>query len=116
MEYDAEAAIERAAHTVEASRLLATRAMDIAQACREATTDDVVMAVVDADMSFGGAWIIHNQNIMPWEDRLEDGAWSLLFAPRTRVEDVVAQCANLEEMARRRWAMLKRWQSRPALG
>ena len=116
MEYDAEAAIERAAHTVEASRLLATRAMDIAQACREATTDDVVMAVVDADMSFGGAWIIPNQNIVPWEDRLEDGAWSLLFAPRTRVEDVVAQCANLEEMARRRWAMLKRWQSRPALG
>ncbi|MCW5853065.1 MAG: hypothetical protein KIT87_23560 [Anaerolineae bacterium] len=116
MSFDAEAAIERAVHTIEASQVLAAKAMDIAHACREATTEDVVVAVVDADMSFGGAWIIPNQNIMPWEDRLEEGAWSLLFAPRTRVEEVVAQCANLEEMARRRWAMLKRWQSRPALG
>jgi hypothetical protein len=102
------ASAERAAWTVHAARLLANEADAIAAACAQAKPSEIVVALIEPTLTFGGAWIIPRSNLVTWVSRLERGTYSLTFAPNTSRQEVQARAATWGNLAGRRLALLQR--------
>ncbi len=101
-------AAERAHRTMEAAEVLRAAAGNVARACANAQGSDLVVAVIDADLTFGGAWVIPRAELQTWVRRLTPGTWSLTFEAGDTIEDVIARSTEWEGLARRRWQILQR--------
>lgn len=66
----------RARRTIEAAEALHERALAIAAVCARAEADQVVVAVVEADCTFGGAWPIPVAELSQRVAQLEAGGWT----------------------------------------
>ena len=103
-------AIERPSRTVEAARVLREKAAIVEHATSNARSDEVVIAVICNDLSFGGVWTLARENLMRQVLVVEDeGGWSLSFSPDTPAAHVEQRCDELARLAQRRAEVMQRW-------
>lgn len=106
-------AMERPFRTIEATKVLREKAAVIERATNDARIDEVIVAVVRPDLSFGGVWTLAREDMSRQVLIVEDeGGWSLLFAPNTSIAQVEQRCDELAGIARRRGEIMQRWASR----
>lgn len=106
-------AMERPFRTLQAAGVIRENAETIGRAAAGAGEDEIIVAVVHKDLSFGGAWAVARnelaKEVMVTEDK---GGWSLIFSSNTSVVTVEERCNELARIARRRWEVMQRWLSR----
>jgi hypothetical protein len=105
-------ASRRARRAIEAAETLHDRAPAIAQVCMKAASDQLVVAVVEEDGTFGGAWPVALSEVAARLDPLEAGGWTLTFAAQTPEEEIRARALEMARLAFRRWLALRRWVAR----
>ena len=100
-------AADRPKRTIRAARTLAARADAVARVCADARADEIIVAVINPDGVFGGAWVIPRAHLHERASRLPGGGWSLTFAPQTTREQIEARCDDLAHIAGRRWRIIQ---------
>ncbi|HLG76210.1 MAG TPA: hypothetical protein VKX46_07340 [Ktedonobacteraceae bacterium] len=104
-------AVEKTQHIVRATEVLQQQAPAIAQTCAEAETDTIVVATVEQDCSYGGAYAVPRselrERVMHLED--EEGKWTLTLDPLTSVQEIEKRCSDIGRLASRRGAAIQRW-------
>lgn len=103
---------ERPRKTIEAAEILHRQARGIARACTRAQAGQIVVAVVEPDLRFGGLLIVPAEQLGQRVAALGDGGWSLVFARGTRRDEIEARCLIMARQAFTRWEALRRWASR----
>ena len=104
---------ERPFRTVEATEVLRAKAAVIERATKDARADEVIVAVVQPDLSFGGVWTLAREDLSVQIFVVEDeGGWSLLFSPNTSLTQIEKRCDELAGIARRRGEIMERYVSR----
>src|SRR5579863_5438176 len=97
-----EEAMERPKRTLEAMRVLRERAGIVAYATSNAQADEVVVAVICNDLSFGGIWTLAREDLARQMHVVEDeGGWSLTFSPHTSAVRVEQRCDELAGIAQK---------------
>lgn len=107
-------ASDRPKQTIHAAEVLHDNARSIASVCMDAAEDEVVVAVINRDMGFGGVWTIPRSELSDRVPQLDDGGWSLVFGPGTPAADIEDRCLRLARLAFARWEVMRRWASRHA--
>ncbi|HZT41089.1 MAG TPA: hypothetical protein VFA07_02810 [Chthonomonadaceae bacterium] len=102
-----EGALKRPQQTIQATNVLKEKAGEIARLCAGAEEREIVVAVVNPDIVFGGAWTIPVEHLHERVSLLPAGGWSLTFAPQTSIEQIQARCASISELARKRLNILE---------
>jgi hypothetical protein len=103
-------AIERPYRTLEAARVLRGKADVIEHATANAHEDEIVVAVIHGDLSFGGVWTLAREDMARQVLLVEDeGGWSLLFSPNSTVTHVEERCDELARIATKRAAAMQNW-------
>ena len=106
-------AIERPYRTFQAAGVVREKAGAIEHVTAFAQEDEVVVAVVQNDLSFGGVWTLAREDMIRQVLLLEgEGGWSLVFSRYTTIAQVEKRCNELANIALRRWEAMKRWVSR----
>jgi hypothetical protein len=103
-------AMERPFRTLEATKVLREKAAVIERATIGAQADEVVVAVIRSDLSFGGAWTLAREELVRQALVVEDeGGWSLTFSPNTPVAQIEERCDELARIAQKRGEAMRRW-------
>jgi hypothetical protein len=106
-------AFERPFHSVQAAGTLREQAGVISHASADAREDEIVVAVVQRDLSFGGAWIIARENLVKQIHLVEDKeGWSFTFSPNTSQAEVEERCSQFARIALKRWEAMQRYTGR----
>lgn len=106
-------AFERPFHSLQAVGTLCEQAGAISSVTMEAREDEIVVAVVQRDLSFGGAWIIAREDLVSQIHLMEgQGEWSFTFSPHTSLAEVEERCFQLSRIAFKRWEAMQRRASR----
>jgi|SRR5579863_988468 len=106
-------AMERPYRTIEATKVLREKAGVIERATNDARADEVVVAVIHEDLSFGGVWTLALENMAKQVLIVEDeGGWSLIFSPNTPIAHIEQRCDELAGIARKRGEAMQRWARR----
>lgn len=103
-------AMERPFRTLEATRVLREKAAVIERVTIDAQSDEVVVAVIRSDLSFGGVWTFAREELVRQALVVEDeGGWSLTFSPNTPVAQIEERCDELARIAQKRGEAMRRW-------
>ncbi len=103
-------AMERPYRTVEATEVLRGKAEIVARATSDARHDEVVVAVICHDLSFGGVWTLAREDLVRQVHIVEDeGGWLLTFSPNISASHVEQRCDELASIAQRRGDAMQRW-------
>jgi hypothetical protein len=106
-------AMEKPYRTLQAAWILRENAETIGRVAAGASEDEIIVAVVHKDLSFGGAWAVARnelaKEVMVTEDK---GGLSLIFSSNTPVVTIEERCNELARIARKRWEVMQRWVSR----
>ncbi len=103
-------AIERPYRTLEATKVLREKAEVIERATANAQADEVIVAVIRSDLSFGGVWTLAREDMARQVLVVEDeGDWSLTFSPNTPATHVEQRCDELARIAQRRADVMQNW-------
>ena len=106
-------AIERPYRTLEATKVLREKAAIIERATFNAQADEVIVAVICSDLSFGGVWTLAREEMARQVLVVEDeGGWSLTFSPHTLVAQIEERCNELARIAQKRGEAMQRWADR----
>lgn len=110
-------AVERPYRTFQAAEVVRGKARAIERTTADARADEIVVAVVQKDLSFGGVWTLAREDMARQVLLVEDeGGWSLTFSANTSVAQVEERCSELARIALRRWEVMQRWVSRHPYG
>ncbi len=108
-------ALARPAQTLQAAGVLRGQMEAICSATSEAREDEIIIAVIQHDLSFGGAWIVARENLVKQLPLLEDqGGWSFTFSPDTSLAQIEERCLEFTRIAFKRWQAMERWASNHA--
>lgn len=106
---------ERPARTLQAAGVLRGQAEAICRATDDAREGEIVIAVVQRDLNFGGAWIVARESLVRQLSLLEDqGGWSFTFSPHTSLAQIEERCLEFTRVAFKRWQAMERWSSKHA--
>ena len=107
-----EQAEERARYAISAAQVFLSHAGDISDQCNWAQEDEVVLATVKRDQTFGGAVAVPlsrlREEVM---SRLEVG-WTLVFSPGTTEKDIASRCNKMAKLAQARLDIIRRWRDK----
>jgi hypothetical protein len=108
-----EYAMQRPRRSMRAAEVLRNNAWAIKLAAADAREDEIVVAVVRDDLTFGGAWTIAREDMIRQIPALEgkDG-WSFTFSSQTPLEEIERRCYEYTRLTNRRWELMQRWSSR----
>jgi hypothetical protein len=110
-------AMERPYRTIQAAGVLRENAETIEIVAADAREDELVIAAVHEDLSFGGAWTVARENLAHQVLETEDkGGWSLIFSPNTSGIQVEERCSELARIAHKKCEVMQRWASRHPQG
>ena len=109
-------AVERAYHTTQAAEVLRKHVWAIGRATAGARRDEIVVATVEGDLTFGGVWTISRDDLLRQVPLLEGSGWSLLFSSRTPVAEIEERCLQYARIASRRQEVMQRWLERQSRG
>lgn len=106
-------ALERPTRTLQAAGVLREKAEAICRATKDARADEVVVAVIQHDLNFGGVWTIAREDLVRQMSLVEDkGGWSFTFSPDTSLAEIEERCLEFVRIAFRRWEAMQRWAMR----
>ena|SRR5947209_20171063 len=106
-------AMKRPYRTLEAVRVLREKAGVIERATNNARADEVVVAVIGNNLSFGGVWTLAREDLARQVSVVEDeGGWSLTFSPNTPAAQIAQRCDELARIAQKRGEAMQRWARR----
>ena len=106
-------AIERPARTLQAVEVLREKAGAIVRATADAREDEIVVAVVQPDLGFGGVWTLAREDFVKQVLVVEEeGGWSFTFSANTSDDQVEERCSELTGIVRKRGEAMQRWASR----
>ena len=106
-------ALERPTRTLQAAGVLREKAEAIWRATMDAREDEVVIAVIQRDLSFGGVWTVTRDQLARQMPLVEDkGGWSFTFSPNTSLAQIEERCLEFMRIAFRRWEAMQRWSIR----
>lgn len=106
-------AMERPYRTIQATKVLREKARTIERATTNARADEVIVAVIRNDLSFGGVWTLARESLARQIFIVEDeGGWSLIFSPNTSVPQIEERCDELARIAQKKGEAMRRWASR----
>ncbi len=109
-------AVERAHHTTQAAEVLRKYVWVIGRATAGARRDEIVVATVEGDLTFGGVWTISRDDLLRQVPLLEGNGWSLLFSSKTPVAEIEQRCTQFARIASRKWELMQRWVERQSRG
>ena len=109
-------AVERAHHTTQAAEVLRKHVWAIGLATAGARRDEIVVATVEVDLTFGGVWTISRDDLLRQVPLLEGSGWSLLFSSKTTVAEIEERCTQFASIASRRREVMQRWLDRQSEG
>lgn len=102
-------AMERPRRTIQAAEVLREQAPTIWHATTVAGRDEMVVAVVQKDLTFGGAHTIPRERLAEQVPLVEgDGGWSMLFSSHSTVMEIEKRCLEFSQLAARRWQLMQR--------
>ena len=108
-----EEALNRPQRTIQAAKILREKAEAIVHVTGNATEDEVVIAIISSDLTFGGLWTLSRDGMSSQIAIIEEkGGWSFTFSPHTTREQVDERCDELIGLASRRWDAMQRWLKR----
>ncbi|HZR41735.1 MAG TPA: hypothetical protein VFB12_16560 [Ktedonobacteraceae bacterium] len=108
-------AMDRPHRAIKAAGILRERAWAIEGAAADAGADEIIVAVVGKDLTFGGIWTAVREDLMWLVPRVEgQGGWSLIFSPKTSSAQVEERCMQFARIAFKRWEAMQRWAGRQA--
>ena len=93
---------------MQAAQVLRDNLQAITQACASASRDEVVLALVGPDLSFGGAQTISRHRLRRQVLGLERGSWHLVFSAQTGLEEIEYRCLTMEQLAQARLEIMQR--------
>jgi hypothetical protein len=103
-------AIERPRRSLQAAEVLRQKAQAISRATLEAREDEVIVAVIQHDLSFGGVWTLARESLTPQIHIVEDtGGWSFIFSPNTSATQVEERCSSFAQIASKRHKAMQKW-------
>lgn len=104
---------ERSYRAIKAAEIIREKAPAIERASAAASEREMVIAVVQSDLTFGGVWTLDRDRLLIQIDLVEEEqGWSLLFGPQTTVPEIVNRCMEFAKIAFRRWELMQRIDSR----
>jgi hypothetical protein len=107
---------ERARYTIKAAELLRSHIETISDLCNWAQEDEAVLAVVNRDLSFGGAVVVPlnrlREEVM---SRLTIG-WTMVFSPGSTSKDIQARCDKMSQLAQAKLDVIQRWRAKHKAG
>lgn len=105
------AAYDRPNQTIHAAGILHDSASSIAAVCREASSGELVVAVVTPDHALRGVWTISRAQLAAHVNEYEDGGWAVVFSPGASLGEIEERCLKLARLAFARWEALRYWSS-----
>ncbi len=105
-------ALDRTKQTIHAAELFHGQARAIAMACTDADSDEIIVAAVTPDLAFEGIWTIRRDCLREHVVALDDGGWSMTFAPGLKIDEIEERCLRLARLSFARWEAMMRWTSR----
>ena len=104
-------AFERPQRTIEAVEVVRQHAEMIADACAAAHDQEIVVAVVGPDHTWGGVSTVPAHGLP--EQAIDPGSrWEFMFVAHTSRAEVEARCTLIERQAAKRLDALRRWSER----
>src|SRR5258708_30923309 len=100
-------AVERAHHTTQAAEVLRKYAWVIGRATAGARKDEIVVATVEGDLTFGGVWTISRDDLLTQVPLFEGNLCSLLFSSKTPVAEIEQRWMQFERIDSRYCALMQ---------
>ncbi len=104
--------LARSRNDIYAAECLFLHAASVAEACGNASSREVVFAVVDHFGTFIGCWTIPLERAHEVDQSMSEGDWRVLFPAGASRADVEERAITLGRLALQRWETMLRWTSR----
>ena len=106
-------AMERPFRTLQAVGVLRGKVEAIERATAKAQEDEVVVAVVQHDLNFGGVWTLAREGMIRQIYIVEDeGGWSLIFSAGDPLDQIGQRCDELAKIVQKRGEAMQRYANR----
>jgi hypothetical protein len=102
------AAVERAQRSIKAAPVFAEHADIIAAQTPELASDDVLVAVVDADFAFTGTWVVARAEVVARVPELEGTGWAMVCSHKSDAEQIRYRAGEMSSLAAKRIEMIAR--------
>ena len=112
-------AVDRAQRSILAAPVFAAHAELIGTLTPDLPTDQVLVAVVDAEYLLAGTYVIARDELVERVPELEGSGWAMVFSHRSDAEQVRYRAGEMALLAEKRITMiarLRRKQDLPPLG
>src|SRR5689334_2591943 len=104
-----ELAEQRARASIGAAESIRSNVTAISDSCNWAQEDEVVLAIIRRDLTFGGALIVPLNRLREQVVALQEVGWSIVFSPGATERDIEARCDKMVELAQARLDVIRRW-------
>ncbi len=106
-------ALARPSQTLQAAGVLRGQIEAIHRAAEDAREDELVIAVVQDDLSFGGVWIVARDRLVQQLPLVEDqSGWSFTFPPGISLAQIEERCLEFTRVSLKRWQAMDHWANR----
>lgn len=103
-------ALARPSQTLQVVGVLRGEIEAIHRATEDAREDELVIAVVQSNLSFGGVWIVARASLVKQLPLVEDrGGWSFTFPPGISLAQIEERCLEFTRVSFKRWQAMDHW-------
>jgi hypothetical protein len=100
---------QRARASIAAAESIRSNMMTISDSCNWAQEDEVVLAIIRRDLTFGGALILPLNRLREQVLSLQEVGWSVVFSPGATDNDIEARCDKMAKLAQAKLDVIQRW-------
>jgi len=108
-------AVARAHRSIQAAPVFAEHAELIATLTPDLPTDQVLVAVVDADYALAGTYVIPRAELVDVVPGLEGDGWAMVFSHRSDAASVRYRAEEMAQIAEQRIALITRLRAKQHL-
>ena len=101
-------AVERSQRTILAAPVFTENAEVIAAQTPDLSSDDVLVAVVDASLAFSGTWVIRRVDVVERVPELEGTGWAMVCSYKSDAEQIRYRATEMSSLAAKRIEMIAR--------
>ncbi len=101
-------AVERAQRTILAAPVFTEHAEVIAAQTPDLSSDDVLVAVVDASLAFTGTWVVGRGEVVERVPELEGTGWAMVCSHKSDAEQIRYRATEMSSLAAKRIEMIAR--------
>jgi hypothetical protein len=102
---------QRARASIAAAEAIRSNTATISDSCNWAQEDEVVLAIIRRDLTFGGAIIVPLNRLREQVVSLQEVGWTVVFSPGATDKDIEIRCDKMAELAQARLDVIQRWRN-----